>query len=464
MKTKNLILFFILLQFAFTPRANACGSFFLKPTASYFDYSNRTGRVVVSVETSSKDEARWVTLTGWKTTCGPFYPQGGMNFEMYLSNQVTLSSSAILVATVSNVPQNYTNSYTVSTADGLFRTTYDRTWNDVSLNYTLPSSISNCAYSSTYRYTIVKCIYPEDNTQTSNAPITNPQLGTPFFTTTTTKYCLTSVNSAQICINPVPTAMSYNWIYPSGWSGPATSTSTCITVNFNGVAQTGNICCTANFSCGSQTSSCLSVTTHASLPTDAGVYWEPPTVQSTPTPAKKNVTVYLGTYYWSVSLSQIGSNGLYQSSLIRSNEADANPSGYPVSVIMKNSDILTVNAYNKNSCGRSEGVGKGYKMVNGQLQPYELFRMNTAIEPVAEQAVTIFPNPASSSITVQIENVPANYKITMYNVIGKKVKESVRMERDKTEMNVSDLENGIYFLQVENENVIVRKEKVIVAH
>lgn len=90
--------------------------------------------------------------------------------------------------------------------------------------------------------------------------------------------------------------------------------------------------------------------------------------------------------------------------------------------------------------------------------------MNTAIEPVAEQAVTIFPNPASSSITVQIENVPANYKITIYNVIGKKVKESVGIERDKTEMNVSDLENGIYFLQVENENAILRKEKIIVAH
>lgn len=298
---------------------------------------------------------------------------------------------------------------------------------------------------------------------TATLNITRP-VQKPEFTSTTTRYCVLTTSSAQICVAAVPNVVNYQWTYPSGWTGPASTSTPCVTMNFNGVVQTANISCKVNV-CGAvseQTN--LSVTTQNSVPTDAGIHWDPPTVTSSPTPAKKNVTVYLGSFYWNVYLSQIGPNGTYETSLVKSNETSPDPYRYPVSVIMKNSDILTVNAHNKNSCGRSEGIGKGYKMVNGQLQPYELARIETPVNETPETDFRIFPNPATTQINIEMNEVESSMQIALYDLLGKKIKETVQPSNRLTNIDVSDLQNGIYFLQIENKGGVIRKEKIVLNH
>jgi putative ubiquitin-RnfH superfamily antitoxin RatB of RatAB toxin-antitoxin module len=82
-----------------------------------------------------------------------------------------------------------------------------------------------------------------------------------------------------------------------------------------------------------------------------------------------------------------------------------------------------------------------------------------------EPALKIFPNPASSSVSVALENMPdANYNLSLYDVVGKKVQETVKIAGNRADLDVSGLQNGIYFLNVEKDNSVIKKERIVVNH
>ncbi len=69
-----------------------------------------------------------------------------------------------------------------------------------------------------------------------------------------------------------------------------------------------------------------------------------------------------------------------------------------------------------------------------------------------EEIYTIFPNPASQLITIQFNTeVNSNFVINIYNSIGEKIKSEFVME-DNSQINLQDLKNGIYSLEVITEN------------
>ena len=447
----------------------------------YFDNFNWRGDNIGRIG-STNTQGTSVTFNNNSTTtvlyCDFDYHYYDYHFGMYFSNRMTVSMNLTVgyVGTISNIsgptsiaPCVTSNvNYSIPAVGGA---NLKYTWT-LPPGWTSPNPLSGSNLtsitvtpnaSSGGQVTVQVCNTACNLCNTKSINVVRP-IPDPVFTTTTKSYCLLTTSSAQFCVSAIPNVTTYNWSFPSGWTGSSSTSTPCVTVHFNGVVKSGDICCNGALTCGaSSTTKCFSIKTENTIPTDDGIHWDPPTVQSTPTPAKKNVTVYLGSFYWNVYLYQIGPNGTYQGSLIKTNETSPDPYSYPVSVIMKNSDILTVSAYNKNSCNRSEGIGRGYKMVNGQLQPYELMRV-TGIEENEQKEIDVFPNPASSTITVQIANKVLNASVTLYDVVGKKIKETVRMESDKTELNVSDLQNGVYYLQIENEGQIIRKEKIVITH
>lgn len=197
------------------------------------------------------------------------------------------------------------------------------------------------------------------------------------------------------------------------------------------------------------------------MPTDDGATFYV-TLSPTPTPAKKTATVTFSSCYWSVTKSSIGSNGQYQSG------PSTTGNGGSYSVLMIPNDILSVSVWNQNTCGSSPSYGWAYKLVNGTLQSWELMRPNTTTEledTNGEPALKIFPNPASSSVSVALENMPdANYNLSLYDVVGKKVQETVKIAGNRADLDVSGLQNGIYFLNVENDNSVIKKERIVVNH
>lgn len=70
------------------------------------------------------------------------------------------------------------------------------------------------------------------------------------------------------------------------------------------------------------------------------------------------------------------------------------------------------------------------------------------------QNFSIFPNPSSNIIT--INNLPNNAQINIFNTLGTSVKTS-----DDASLNISDLDKGIYFLQIVENNKVIHTEKII---
>ena len=67
-----------------------------------------------------------------------------------------------------------------------------------------------------------------------------------------------------------------------------------------------------------------------------------------------------------------------------------------------------------------------------------------------EHNITIYPNPASSSVTVECANVSKRVNYELYDITGKCIQKGQRTKENKFTINVSSLNNGIYLLKLES--------------
>jgi hypothetical protein len=75
---------------------------------------------------------------------------------------------------------------------------------------------------------------------------------------------------------------------------------------------------------------------------------------------------------------------------------------------------------------------------------------------------SIYPNPGSDYVTVSTID-DTNYKISISDVTGKQLI-SHDLTNQNSKIDVRNLVNGIYFLQVKIDNEIVKTEKIIISH
>ena len=79
-----------------------------------------------------------------------------------------------------------------------------------------------------------------------------------------------------------------------------------------------------------------------------------------------------------------------------------------------------------------------------------------SIAEVTDQNISIYPNPASNSITIEL-STPTNAPIRIVDVSGSFIKE---LETDQIffHYDVSDIANGVYFVNFDfNDNQIVKR-------
>lgn len=88
---------------------------------------------------------------------------------------------------------------------------------------------------------------------------------------------------------------------------------------------------------------------------------------------------------------------------------------------------------------------------------------NKIVEPQLLQRITIYPNPTNNLITVQInqfdESEKVNYKLTLYNSMGKKL-QTIAVASEKTSVDLSMYDSGIYFLSF-NDDEVMQAVKII---
>ena len=66
--------------------------------------------------------------------------------------------------------------------------------------------------------------------------------------------------------------------------------------------------------------------------------------------------------------------------------------------------------------------------------------------------VSIFPNPATNILKIQLPNLVDSASIILYSVKGQKIKEVVGISKNAA-IDLSNLSKGIYFISIETEKL-----------
>ena len=85
---------------------------------------------------------------------------------------------------------------------------------------------------------------------------------------------------------------------------------------------------------------------------------------------------------------------------------------------------------------------------------------NVSVDETAEESYNIYPNPVKDNLTIVGENIK---RVDLYNALGQLVK-SVNCGDNVVDVNVGDLQNGMYIVNVVDNNGEIMSKKVSVLH
>ena len=88
---------------------------------------------------------------------------------------------------------------------------------------------------------------------------------------------------------------------------------------------------------------------------------------------------------------------------------------------------------------------------------------NDEQEALHEDQLMAYPNPARDFLTVHLNGGRDFQQVSLYSITGQVVKSIGGLETNHAEMNLNDLPNGIYILEVATEDGLINK-KVQVLH
>ncbi|MBI3136109.1 MAG: T9SS type A sorting domain-containing protein [Bacteroidetes bacterium] len=89
--------------------------------------------------------------------------------------------------------------------------------------------------------------------------------------------------------------------------------------------------------------------------------------------------------------------------------------------------------------------------------------LGTPDEYTADAKIAVYPNPASSSVTVNCSNGLNGTNITIYNAIGQPVKYFEGVTGGSFTIALDDLACGIYYIRVAQSGIIIATEKLVIA-
>jgi hypothetical protein len=81
------------------------------------------------------------------------------------------------------------------------------------------------------------------------------------------------------------------------------------------------------------------------------------------------------------------------------------------------------------------------------------------VKETVETSVNVYPNPVKDVLTIAADNVK---QVVMYNSLGQVVK-TVDADEDNVQINVSDLQSGMYFVNIIDNAGNVTTNKVAVS-
>ena len=84
---------------------------------------------------------------------------------------------------------------------------------------------------------------------------------------------------------------------------------------------------------------------------------------------------------------------------------------------------------------------------------------SSSIHNVIDYSTSVYPNPAKHNITIENINFIIN-SIDIYNITGQLVM-SKNVNSMSTILNISDLEKGVYLLDIKSNNTSIKRKIII---
>ena len=73
--------------------------------------------------------------------------------------------------------------------------------------------------------------------------------------------------------------------------------------------------------------------------------------------------------------------------------------------------------------------------------------------------ISVYPNPNNGTFTIQLENTTENNSIEIYSVLGQSV--FTKANTKETIIDISNLEKGIYFIKINQQNTTITKKVIV---
>ena len=97
----------------------------------------------------------------------------------------------------------------------------------------------------------------------------------------------------------------------------------------------------------------------------------------------------------------------------------------------------------------------------GVQQPYEFFNPTGIDELASDPGLTVFPNPASGDVTLKvIDRNLKNLDVCVYDMKGKYLR-TISIDTEETTIPMEDLTSSTYFLNIFENNQLLRTYKII---
>lgn len=217
-------------------------------------------------------------------------------------------------------------------------------------------------------------------------------------------------------------ATSYNWTVPASGSITNGQGSTAITASYGSSPLNGSVCVTADNICGSSAARCFAVSLLAARPASIT---GPSSVCVNQAGVNFNVITQPGvTYNWTVP----------------SGASVANGQGTGAVTVNWGTVVGNISVVAHNSCGNQTSRTKAIT-INCRMADSD---MNAEVQ--------VYPNPAHDMATLTLNGIPLPCNVVMMDAIGKQVFTNI-FNDEQTEIDLSALAKGLYFLQVKTENI-----------
>jgi hypothetical protein len=288
-----------------------------------------------------------------------------------------------------------------------------------------------------------------------NSTVTNYVVGIQYLTSINGGIALCPGTSATYTVASTPGGMSgpFTWTCSTtGWlingsPSPVTSSSASVTVTAPSAPGLNTLSVT-------NASTCTPVTFQVSSnPPAAPVYL-----------ASNKPTVCVGgTLSWGINPVPYATSYNWTSS---SAGIDLTPEGLYCSIDALTAGGKTVRVSASNQCGTGPMRPMSFDATTTGLCAART-EQKDGVSATEGAAISIYPNPASQTLTIDMQNaVSVTSIINLYDVSGKLVfslNKTIENGNSLTEINVNSLTSGFYYLTVED-GTNVKREKIIVSH